>query len=365
MPNFIPGLELCGRFYADLVYPLLELHFPGLKYAAALIGYGSEVLGFDTPMSMDHAWSPRLFLFLDAADMHLAGAIHARLASDLPTHFFDFPLSTRVSEQEAGVFFMDEQIVPAPINHQVRILTLREFVLAELDWDLREPLQPVDWLTFPAQVLRVLTAGRVYFDNSGELTALRQFLAWYPQQVWLYLLASSWDRIGQEQHLMPRAGYVGDELGSALIGSRLVRYIMMLCFLMERQYAPYPKWFGSAFQRLDCAAEFSPLLWRAQTAITWPEREAALGAAYQLIARNHNRLGLTEPLPENLSPFHGRPFQVIQAEGFAAALRAQISEPTLAGIAAKGLIGGIDQFSDNTSLRSHSHWRQGVKALYD
>jgi hypothetical protein len=35
---------------------------------------------------------------------------------------------------------------------------------------------------------------------------------------------------------MGRAGYVGDELGAALIGSRLVRDMMRLCFLMERQY---------------------------------------------------------------------------------------------------------------------------------
>ncbi len=37
---------------------------------------------------------------------------------------------------------------------------------------------------------------------------------------------------------------IGDEVGSALIGSRLVRDIMRLCFLMEQTYAPYAKWFG-------------------------------------------------------------------------------------------------------------------------
>ena len=108
-----------------------------------------------------------------------------------------------------------------------------------------------------------MTAGAVYFDNVGELTRFRETLAWYPQDVWLYLMASIWDRIGQEEHLMPRAGFVGDELGSALIGSRLVRDIMSLCFLMEKQYAPYPKWFGSAFKKLACAEELSPILWSA------------------------------------------------------------------------------------------------------
>ncbi|MCP6756936.1 DUF4037 domain-containing protein, partial [Klebsiella pneumoniae] len=68
---------------------------------------------------------------------------------------------------------------------------------------------------------------------------------------------------------MQRAGYVGDELGSAIMGSRLVRDVMALCFLMERQYAPYPKWFGSAFKRLSCAGAISPLLWQAQSAAAW------------------------------------------------------------------------------------------------
>ena len=71
---------------------------------------------------------------------------------------------------------------------------------------------------------------------------------------------------------MPRAGFTGDELGSAIIGSRLVRDVMSLCFLMERRYAPYPKWFGAGFKQLACFEHLSTVLWRAQQAATWPER---------------------------------------------------------------------------------------------
>jgi Domain of unknown function (DUF4037) len=46
----------------------------------------------------------------------------------------------------------------------------------------------------------------------------------------------------------------------ALIGARLVHDIMNLCFLLEKQYAPYPKWFGTAFQQLHSAKELGPLL---------------------------------------------------------------------------------------------------------
>ena len=54
MPDFISGLELSRLFYWEVVRSLLDKHYPGLPHAAALIGPGSEVLGFDTEMSMDH-----------------------------------------------------------------------------------------------------------------------------------------------------------------------------------------------------------------------------------------------------------------------------------------------------------------------
>ena len=62
--QFSPGLELSERFYLDAVRPILDECFPGLTYSAALIGYGSDVIGFDDPQSTDHMWGPRLYLFL-------------------------------------------------------------------------------------------------------------------------------------------------------------------------------------------------------------------------------------------------------------------------------------------------------------
>ena len=55
---------------------------------------------------------------------------------------------------------------------------------------------------------------------------------------------------------------VQDELGSRLVAMRLVRDLMRLGFLLERQYAPYIKWLGTAFQRLDCARVLTPLFER-------------------------------------------------------------------------------------------------------
>ena len=74
---FIPGLRLAGDFYAEVVRPLLEEEFPALRYAAALLGPGSEVLGFDTRRSADHDWGPRLQVFLDDAGADAGAGIGA------------------------------------------------------------------------------------------------------------------------------------------------------------------------------------------------------------------------------------------------------------------------------------------------
>jgi hypothetical protein len=365
MPIFIPGQELSRRFYREAVRPILEDRFPGLPHAAGLLGSGSDALGFDTEMSTDHDWGPAVLLFLRDGDAHLGDAIRAAMSERLPREFLGYPAGMRDAPDEPGTLVLGTASDDGPQIHRVYPTTVREFAGHHLAIDIGRPLAAADWLSIPSQALRSVTAGAVHHDGVGELTALRERLAWYPHDVWLYLLASGWQRIGQEEHLMPRAGYVGDELGSAIMGSRLARDVMSLGFLIERQYAPYPKWFGSAFAQLQCAPALTPPLWRAQVATQWPERMAAIGEAYELLARMQNGLGLAEPLDERTHSFFSRPFQVIGGGRFSEALLARIADPEVRGIAARRPIGGVDQWSDSTDLRSWGGWRPRVRAFYE
>lgn len=363
LPAFIPGLELSRRFYWEAVRPLLDKHFPALPHAAGLIGSGSEVLGFDTARSRDHNWYPTVLLFLPENLADSQASIVEMLANHLPHVFLDYPVDALPVPGDPREFVM-QLVRSGPVSHKVTPLTLRRFIRRQLNWDIDTPLEPVDWLTFPSQALRSVTAGEIYYDNVGEATALRQQLAWYPQDVWLYMLACGWQRIGQEEPFVGRAGEVGDEIGSALIAGRLARDIMNLCFLMEKQYAPYPKWFGTAFQRLACAQELTPVLQRVLQAASWHERESALVVAYEYLARQHNRLGITAPLPDSAVNFYSRPFKVIHGEEFSTAILKKVQDEQLIQIAQRGLIGNIDQFSDNTDLRASPHWRSQIRRLY-
>jgi len=364
MPDFIPGLELCRRFFLEAVKPVLDAGFANVEYSAALIGSGSEVLGFDTAMSTDHNWGPRAMLFFhEETNPGTLDAIHETLRHRLPysflgysTHFGE-PCS---SEEDRGTQLL-ETIDSGLVNHHVETFYIKDYFRQYLNMDI---IAPADWLTITQQHLRSVTGGAVYHDDIG-FQAIRDRFTYYPRDIWLYLMAASWTRIGQEEHLAPRAGFVGDELGASVIASRLVRDIMLLCFLMERQYAPYPKWFGPAFQQLECATDLMPLLSRVQSSETWQMQEKHLCMAYTVIAEKHNALNLTEPLPTIPVNFHGRPFRVIEGWRFSAALCKQIQDPEVKRIAEKTQIGCIDHFSDSTDLREAVSLRPTLRQMYD
>ncbi|HEY8562139.1 MAG TPA: DUF4037 domain-containing protein [Pyrinomonadaceae bacterium] len=366
MSDFIPGLKLSGMFYAEAVKPVLDEHFPHLRYSAALIGDGSEVIGFDTEMSADHDWGPRLMIFLAETDYAArAGTIREALSRRLPFDFRGYSTNFSPPDPNDNGTQLQEKIDRGTVNHRVEVLTIRGFLLEFLDFDPRRPVEIVDWLTFPEQKLRTITAGAVYRDETGLRETLGKF-GYYPHDVWLYLLASQWNRIGQEEHLMGRAGSVGDEIGSAIIAARLVRDLMRLCFLMEKQYAPYPKWFGSGFAQLKCAADLAPALRKALSAENWREREKFLVAAYERVAEMHNGLKITVPLAARAGSFFGRPFQVIHLQGkFADEICGRITDPAVKRLIEKPLIGSLDQISDNTDILSDSRWRATLRKLYE
>ena len=195
------GLELCRRFYFEVVRPIVDV-----PHSAALLGRGSEVLGFDDEMSTDHNCEARALVFVpDGIELQL----------EVPEMFEGRPAL-------------------------VEVHTLRGYFLDQLGFDVDLALTDRDWLTFPEAILRQFTAGGVFHDELG-LASVRDRLAYYPDDVWRYLMITAWWRVHPEMNLVGRAGYVGDDLGSALIGARLVEDLMRLCFLIERQYAPYSK----------------------------------------------------------------------------------------------------------------------------
>ncbi|MFG1946368.1 DUF4037 domain-containing protein [Nonomuraea sp. NPDC048826] len=336
MSDFVPGIELSRAFYGEVVAPLVA----GVPHSAALIGPGSEVLAFDTSRSADHDWGPRVLVFVPEG---LVAEVEARVAAGLPERFRGHPtVFDYWGERRPGVV----------------VTELGAWLSGRLGFDPRRGVTLLDWLAVPWQRLAEVTQGEVFHDGlpspaseggpgTGGLEAARRLLRWYPEDVWRYVLACQWRRIAEEEAFVGRCGEVGDELGSAVEGARLVREVMRLALLLRRRYPPYAKWLGSALARMPGSAELGEALGMALAARSWRQRQEGLSAAYRRLAALQNRVGLAIRLDEGVRGFHDRPFEVIGGERFAAALLGEVSDPRVRGLPVAGC---VDQLSDSTDL---------------
>jgi hypothetical protein len=342
--SFVPGLQLCRTFYFEAVRPLLDQAYPGLPHAAARVGPGSEVLGFDSQRSVDHDWGPRLELFLSPEDVaQHSEDLSALLTARLPKHVGGWP--THFEPPGARVRLMTA--TTGPVAHRVQITDVASWSVGQVGFDASRGATVDDWLATPSQLLAEAVGGEIFQDDVGDLTAVRDRLRWYPDDLWRYLLAAQWTRIGQEEAFVGRAAEAGDELGSRLIAARLARDVMRLCMVLERRYAPYSKWLGTAFAALPDVEEIAAALQDAVEARGSDLRQSALCTAYEAAGRWQNRLRLADPVEATRRPYRGRPFPVIDASRFATALVDSIEDETVARLP---LIGAIDQYVDSLDV---------------
>ncbi|MBN2229657.1 MAG: DUF4037 domain-containing protein [Candidatus Thorarchaeota archaeon] len=359
---FMKGLNLSELFYREAVRPIMEESFSDLIYSAALIGSGSEVLGFDTEQSMDHDWGPRLYLFLDPSDFNpYSKVLDETFRKKLPREIRGVPTGTVLINNGPNMLLpVDEG---EEINHMITFTTSRVYFSEYLGFDPLSEISVTDWLVTSQQCLRSIATGRVFHDGLGELKPIVDKLQYYPHDLWLYLLANQWNRISQEEGFVGRTGQVNDELGSRIVASRLIRDIMNLCFLMEKTYAPYIKWVGTGFAQLKCSDMLTPLFHQIMDATTWQERQNSLVKVYEFIAEKHNDLGITAPLDTRPSNFRNRPFLVIRGDKFAEAIFETIQDEKIRCL--PRYLGSVDQFSDSTDLLSYPQKLKRCRALYE
>jgi hypothetical protein len=342
------GLSLARNFFVECVEPLIHTHDAGLPYAAALVGHGSEVLGYDTEISTDHDWGPRLQVFVRTSDFpKVAPALLEMLDSQLPLSFGGWPVRFADRDRRSAD---DLPADAAGSAHGVEIYTVAGWARRRLALGDPIALSVEDWLALPEQALLEASAGEVFRDDFGELTQLRRRLSYYPQDVWLFRLASQWRRIAEEQAFVGRAGEVGDDLGSRVIAARLLRDVLRLVFLIERVYTPYAKWFGTAFRQLPSASRFEQYAHRVLASARWNDREAALATCYRMAANLQIERGVPGARAPVVGRYFGRPFTVINADELAAGLLAEIAD---ASLKERLPVGSIDQVVDNVLILAH------------
>jgi hypothetical protein len=323
------GTDLARRYYDEVVGPIVLGRWPGLPHAAGRLGSGSDVLGLDDATSRDHDWGLRLTLLVDEPMVDEADAL---LDVALPDTFAGHPTRFPTTWNPHG-------------PHQVEVASPSGFTTSRLGLDATRPLAVDDWLALTGQAVLEVTAGPVFVDTDGRVTAARDRLAWYPDDLWRHAVAVDWARIGQELPFVGRTAERGDDLGSRVVAARLVRVAMHLGFLLERRWPPYAKWFGTTFATLPRAAAAAPDLAAALAADDWRAREEALCRGLTSLHDLQGEVGLPT-VADVVVPFFDRPFRGLGPA--ADAVTDAIQDPVVRALPPG--VGTVEQWVDDVDV---------------
>ena len=225
----IKGLALCEAYFYDVCYPMLQKHFPDRlpRMAAGLVGEGSECFGFDDEISRDHDFGPSFQIFIPKEDMEIYGEELKKKISELPDTYGPFEARNECT-LGAG---------------RVGLLTIEDFYDKFLS--IHEvPDSNRLWLQMNDNALSTATNGKVFFDNLGKFSAIREgLLKHYPQDVRIKRLAYECTQIAQSgQYNFPRSLQRKQYVAAYLALGQFLTHYMSFVYLINKRYKPYYKW---------------------------------------------------------------------------------------------------------------------------
>ena len=232
------GLEIARAYWREYGEPMLRADFPELlpHVAAGLFGGGSECFGFDDDVSRDHDFEPGFMLLLPGED-----AVDRRAAFLLERAYAKLP----------GEFMGASRGRLSPVGGP------RRGVLRAADFFLEKTGAPDgvltvgQWLAVPPHALAEAVNGEVFFDGFGAVTAVRERLSAYPEDIRRKRLAGCLLLMGQAgQYNYPRCLARGETGAAQLAAIEFAKRAMSAVFLLNGVYEPYYKWALRAMRQL-------------------------------------------------------------------------------------------------------------------
>ena len=286
------GLELSEQYYETYGKAMLREQFPELLpyLAAGLTGSGSECFGYDDEISRDHDFEPGFCLFLPDEDI-----VDRRTAFRLERAYAKLP------KEFMGLRRSLVQPVGGARHGVLRISDYFEEKIGSRTGELTN----MEWLSLPESYLAEAVNGKIFFDNFGEVTRIRQKLSCYPDDVrrkklagHLLLMAQS----GQYNYL--RCIRHGEQAAAQLAVTEYVKSAMAVIFLLNKTYQPYYKWSFRAMRTLPKLRVNAPLMEWLITTNNEPsmqeEKSAVIEGIAQDIADELHAQGLTEAVCDDL-----------------------------------------------------------------
>jgi len=355
--EFIKGLELCETFFHEHGLPIIRQYNPNLRFTAGLIGYGSDVLGYDDHVSTDHMWGPRFYLFLQENDIKNKNDLMDLFETNLPYVYKGYSVNFSEPDPNDNGVRHSEFIDSGKVSPLIWIYTVNDFIKEYLGM---MPSSNVDWLALSEHRLLGFSSGKLFIDML-DVSEIREKLSFYPHDVKMYLITSQWALIAEEQAFVKRCSDCNDEIGSMIICSRIVERLMKLCFLYKDKYAPYSKWFGTGFNHLEINSDIKEEITAALSANSIIDREKHLVKAQMLVAQVHNESSVTESINIQVEKYYDRDIDVIYADKIADKARDSIKDIRMRQYP---LIGSLSQVGNFVELSDDPKYSDRIKQLY-
>ena len=227
-------IELSEEFFYKEALPVIEENLPEIipVLTAGLVGEGSECFGFDDEISADHDGEIRLFFWLDNEDYKAFAKPLADLLKTLPEEYKGIP--TRLSD-----------------SYRSGIFETGSFYTMLCGFP-KGPETDLDWLEVSDPMLAAATNGKVFTDNKGSFTEIRNHLLNdRPEDARLRRIAECMALAAQTgQYNYYRALKRDDRILQGIVKARFCENITSVVFLLNKRYKPFYKWSYRALKEL-------------------------------------------------------------------------------------------------------------------
>ena len=282
------GLELSRNYYEQFGRPMLEAQFPELLpfLAVGLFGKGSECFGYDDELSRDHDFEPGFCIFLPEEE------IVGRRQEFLLERAY-----ARLPKEFRGV----KRAVMLPVGGARHgVLRTAEFFTKTVG-SANGALTTEQWLTLPEQALAEATNGELFFDNWGEVSRIREQLAFYPEDLRCKRLAGRLLLMAQAgQYNLARCLAHGEPAAAQLAAIEFADSASAAAFLLARRYRPYYKWRFRALRELPRLAGLALPLEQILTTPCDTEKLRQIEAICAAVADEARAQGLAETESDDL-----------------------------------------------------------------
>ena len=271
----LTGLEK-AEIVAKYTSEFIKVKYPNLysRICLALVGVGSECLGFDDEISEDHDFSSRCQLFLDDSD-------YKTYKSDLESSLKIFckDLESLTSNLK------DVNVEIMPISNFYKYYTLFE----------NGPKTESEYRKVPMDLLCVATNGKVFLDNLGKFSEIRnRLLNFYPEDIRLKKIAFQLNKMAQSgQYNYSRMIKRGDTVAANIAQGEFVKHYLEFVHLLNKKYMPFYKWSYRSACSLEILGNFTQENLKKLSEASIYEKESLIEEICLTVVNTLNELGLS------------------------------------------------------------------------